>query len=76
MSGVDDRAVRLGIYAEDRKRGMTLDEVTNFVAQAHAAGTPLDTPVYGRLGFRQQVQQLETRPDKATGPVLDEGDAS
>lgn len=59
-----DRAPRIGLEAEDRKTGMTLDELTNFVSQAHHAGTPSHTPVHAVLGWRQQIQSIETRPDK------------
>lgn len=58
-------APRIAVSADDRKAGMTLDELTRFVVGARTNGTPGDTPIYGTLGWKQQVQQLETRPDKA-----------
>lgn len=60
----DYNAPRIGVDAESKKAGMTLDEIANFVSRAFSAGTPADTPVRAVLGIRGQVQQLETRPDK------------
>lgn len=59
-----ERAPRVHVEALDRKVGMTLDELLIFVSQAHHAGTPGSTRVHAVLGWRQQIQSIETRPDK------------
>lgn len=57
-------APRIAVGATDPKGGMTLGELATFVARARADKTPDDTPISGALGWSQQVQRLETRPDK------------
>lgn len=56
--------VGLSASAADRKAGMTLDELGSLVTKAHRLGTPGDSPVYGDLGWGQQVRTLHVRPEK------------
>lgn len=59
-------APRIGLDCEDRRYGMTLDELTTFVSQAHSASVPPDTPLGATLGWRQQIQKIETHPERLT----------
>lgn len=56
--------VGLSASAQDRKAGMTLDELGSLVTKAHRLGTPGDSPVFGELGWGQQVRALHVRPEK------------
>ena len=56
--------VGLSATADDRKAGMTLDELGSLVTKAHRLGVPGDSPVYADLGWSQQVRTLHVRPEK------------
>lgn len=56
--------VGLSATADDRKAGMTLDELGSLVTKAHRLGVPGDSPIYGGLGWRGQVQAIHVRPEQ------------
>lgn len=54
-----DRTRQIRNNATDKKRGMTLAEVQQFVDDCYRAGMPTDTPVSAVGGFpRSQIQWL------------------
>lgn len=46
--------------AEDQKRGMTLDELATFVAEAYAAQTPGTAHLDITFSFRGKLQKITT----------------
>lgn len=46
--------------AEDDKRGVTLGELSKFVAAAYATGGTDDTQIWARVGLRDQIKQIWT----------------
>lgn len=58
VSRADEHISTVTVRCEDRKRGLTVDELTDFIAKAHAVGIPSDEPVKADLGWSQQVRSL------------------
>lgn len=47
--------------SDNKKTGMTLGEIENFIAHSKVLGIPEETPVCAVVGFGRQIQKLETR---------------
>ena len=57
--------------AEDKKAGMTLDEVGRFVQHAMRMGMAGDAKVVVRIGFSSQIQRLEITGSMAMTEQVD-----
>lgn len=64
MSEPTQMDIGVSATAVDKKTGMTFDELMKLVTKGLKAGVPGDAPVYGVLGWGQQVQSLSARPEK------------
>jgi len=53
-------SVRVERKAEDKKAGMTLDELAAFVQEAMRHDVPGDTRITALAGFRAQLQAVGT----------------
>lgn len=65
MSRADEHTSTVTVRCEDRKRGLTVDELTDFIAKAHAVGIPSDAPIKAEVGWRAQVQSLTVTHTRA-----------
>lgn len=54
------KSASLKCRAEDKKRGMTLRELNEFVQAAARGGVPEDTRVLVTLNWRSGIQAIET----------------
>lgn len=52
--------------ADDRKLGMTLDELGQFVQACMKLEQPGDTPIRVTVGWRGQIEVLRSRPRTIT----------
>ena len=58
---------RVAWVPEDKKVGMTLDEMSAFVAQAYSMGIPGDTRLEVNQGIRLQVKMIAAETKEGLG---------
>lgn len=65
----DDHLVRVTrsvhLTAADPHTGLTLDELTDLVAQAHSAELPADSHLNVKMGWRGQIKALMVERNRA-----------
>jgi hypothetical protein len=61
--------MRLSAEAADRKSGMTLDELAEFVRQAHALGCAGTDAVKAQVNMAGRVKELSLAPPVGERPV-------
>lgn len=61
--------------ADDRKNGMTIDEIVQFVNAATQAGIPGDSPIRVTTGWANQIQKIAVSGISVnTGPTATDTD--
>lgn len=62
MSRKARTATSVAIKTADMSLGLTLANLRTFVEQCESAGLEADTRIGGGVGWRGQLQKVETRP--------------
>lgn len=66
--------IRLRKHAADKRRGMTLSEVQEFLIDAATQGIPSDARPDAYVGWRAQIQRLEINARFVERPDAEEQD--
>lgn len=67
-------SVEIARLADDKKAGMTFGDLKLFLAEAERAGIPDHAPIKATVGFKQQLQRIQTQPWAVLG--TEQGDFS